>query len=211
MSGLRLGVDLDGVVADFNAGWITRYNRDFGADLHPSMVTTWNSPTVLTHFEDMDSFWAWARQGSSSVFRDLPVYPGAVDTLRTLAATHRVVVVSSKHEWAISDTLAWLGEQRVPTSEVHFVWDKPSVACDVYLEDAPHNLQALASRRAESVVCRMVQPWNAPVGGVRDVASWQEFATLVEALARQTGTLARQGQAAQPAGPGPADAPVPER
>lgn len=201
MSGLRLGVDLDGVVADFNSGWIARYNRDFGAALDPAMVTTWNSPTVLTHFRDMGEFWAWARQGPASVFRDLPVYPEAVATLERLAVDHRVVVVSSKHEWAICDTLAWLGEQRVPAPEVHFVWDKPTVDCDVYLDDAPHNLEALAARRPEAVVCRMVQPWNAPLPGVRDVGSWAEFAALVADLAGQAPQADLDGQAAPAAPP----------
>ena len=39
---LRLGIDMDGVVADFNAGWIERYNRDFDAALHPDHVVGWD-------------------------------------------------------------------------------------------------------------------------------------------------------------------------
>ena len=35
---MRLGIDLDGVVADFNAGWISRYNREFEANLTTDMV-----------------------------------------------------------------------------------------------------------------------------------------------------------------------------
>ena len=30
-SPLRLGIDLDGVIADFNTGWIRLYNQEFGA------------------------------------------------------------------------------------------------------------------------------------------------------------------------------------
>ena len=58
---LRLGIDLDGVVADFNGGWIARYNRDFGADLDASMVREWDGLERLTHFRSMSEFWEWAR------------------------------------------------------------------------------------------------------------------------------------------------------
>ena len=58
---LRLGIDLDGVVADFTTGWIDRYNAEFGDDLRPEEALTWGAPRELTHFASMTEFWQWAR------------------------------------------------------------------------------------------------------------------------------------------------------
>jgi 5'(3')-deoxyribonucleotidase len=193
MRQLRLGIDLDGVIADFNAGWMDRYNRQFERDLHPSQMTAWEAVPDLTHFGDMEAFWAWAREGPASVFRDLPLHEGAVDTLRRLAHRHRVVIVSSKFDWAIPDTLQWIAEHRIPTREIHFVWDKAAVACDVYLEDAPHNLRALVTRRREALVCRMVRPWNRPQPGALDVHDWEGFAAVVAAAGGERGRQAAGG------------------
>jgi 5'(3')-deoxyribonucleotidase len=176
---LRLGIDLDGVVADFNVGWMERYNREFGAQLHHSQVVMWDGLQGLTHFPSMEAFWEWARGGPASIFRDLPIFDGARAALERLAVEHRIVIVSSKFDWAVPDTLAWLAEHRIPAREIHFTWDKPSVPCDVYLEDAPHNLEALVERRPEALVCRLVRPWNMPVEGARDVADWAEFEAAV--------------------------------
>jgi 5'(3')-deoxyribonucleotidase len=176
---LRLGIDLDGVVADFNTGWMKRYNSQFGTDLHHSQVIGWDGLHRLTHFASMDEFWAWAQLGEGSIFRDLPVFDGAVETIAQLATQHRIVIISSKFDWAISDTLAWLSEKRVLAREIHFVWDKTTVPCDVYLEDAPHNLEALVAAHPDALVCRMVRSWNRPVDGATDVESWQQFGELV--------------------------------
>lgn len=179
---LRLGIDLDGVVADFHVGWMERYNAEFGAGLHHSQVVEWDGLERLTHFRSLDEFWAWAQLGDRRIFRDLPVFPGAVEAITELAAEYRIIIVSSKFDWAIPDTLEWLAEHRILAREIHFVWDKTRVPCDVYLEDAPHNLEALVATRPGSVVCRMVQPWNRPVVGAVDVADWSQFARLVRAL-----------------------------
>ncbi|MBA2729510.1 MAG: hypothetical protein H0U48_02015 [Euzebyaceae bacterium] len=176
---MRLGIDLDGVVADFNRGWMDRYNQHFAGELHPDQVLSWDGLVPITHFADMEEFWTWAQDGPASIFRDLPCYEGACDSLRRLSKDHRVVVISSKFDWAIPDTLEWIAEHRVPAREIHFVWDKTAVECDVYLEDAPHNLEALARVRADKVVCRFVRPWNDPVPGTIDVASWEEFVEVV--------------------------------
>jgi 5'(3')-deoxyribonucleotidase len=189
---LRLGIDLDGVVADFNAGWMQRYNREFDAQLDPSQVVMWDGLQRLTHFGSMEDFWSWAQLGTSSIFRDLPLFDGAVETMSELGREHRIVIVSSKFDWAIPDTLAWMSEHRVPAREIHFVWDKTSVPCDVYLEDAPHNLDALVASHPDALVCRMVRPWNQPVAGAVDVADWPAFARAVaeraakHELARET-------------------------
>ena len=53
LPGIRVGIDMDGVLADFNTGWMTRYNAEFGTDLRASMVQQWNGLHTLTHFESM--------------------------------------------------------------------------------------------------------------------------------------------------------------
>ena len=183
LSGLRVGLDMDGVLADFNAGWMARYNSDFGTHLEPSMVIAWEGLYRLTHFGSMSDFWIWAQGDGHSTFRDSPALPGAIEAARRIARSHRLVVVSSKFEWAIPDSMGWLAAHGVPAREVHFLWDKTLAACDVYLDDAPHQLEELRSGLPEATICRMVHPWNAPLPGVLDVHSWDEFEAIVERAA----------------------------
>lgn len=183
---MRLGIDLDGVVADFNAGWIARYNQHFEGALTPDQVMHWDGLVPMTHFADMDEFWSWAREGTSSIFRELPCYEGACPALAALARDHDIVVISSKYDWAIPDTLEWLAEHRFPTREIHFTWEKHTVDCDVYLEDAPHNLELLVRERPDRTTCRFVRPWNTPIEGAVDVHNWDEFAAVVADLHERT-------------------------
>lgn len=178
---LRLGIDLDGVVADFNEGWTRLYNAEFGADLHADDVQMWDAPKLLTHFSSMSKFWRWAATcgDGASLFRVLRTYPGAIDALNALAKRHDIVIVTTKPYYARSDTFAWIGEHRLPTTEVHIVNDKTTVDCDVYLDDGDHNLAALVAAHPTAAVCRYIQPWNCPHPGVIDVGGWPQFDDVV--------------------------------
>ena len=179
---LRLGIDLDGVVADFNAGWIALHNAEFGGSLTPDLVTTWNALHTLGGFDDMEAFWEWARgnEHRPSIFRHLALLPDALETLTTLSADgHHIVIVSTKPDWAIHETMHWLADNAIPTREVHLTFQKAEVECDVYLDDAPHVLAELAEHHPDAVICRFVRPWNDPVVGTVDVTSWPEFHSVV--------------------------------
>lgn len=181
---MRLGIDLDGVVADFNTGWISRYNSDFGADVAFDAVKAWDAIPSLTHFRHMGEFWRWAQDHDGhSLFRHLETYPEAVETLWELArARHEIVILTTKPPWAIHDTYAWLAQHRIPSREVHILDRKWTVDCDIYLEDAPHNLENLVAHRPDRVVTRFVRPWNGPVPGTEEVSDWEGFAKLVRVV-----------------------------
>jgi 5'(3')-deoxyribonucleotidase len=181
---MRLGIDLDGVVTDFDNGWMSRYRDEFGADPRPAHAepgapeVMWNGLHHGTHFPDMAAFWEWVH--SRHVFRHLDPLPGALEGLAKLAGDgHEIVVVSTKPDRAVPDTLHWLADHQVPTREIHFLHDKHLVACDAYLDDSPLVLPRLVAHRPAALVCRMVAPWNEPVAGAVDVADWSEFLGVV--------------------------------
>jgi len=182
MTSLRLGIDLDGVVADFVAGWISRYNQEFEADLTPASVQTWDGLHTLTHFSNKDEFWKWASDhGGGSVFRHLETYEGAIEALHQLAGhSHEIVILTLKPDWAVHDTFAWIADHRLPTREVHILSEKWKVPCDIYLDDSPGQLTRYLEKRPDSLVCRFVRPWNDPIEGVHDVRSWEDFVELAD-------------------------------
>jgi 5'(3')-deoxyribonucleotidase len=178
---MRLGIDLDGVVANFIKGWMLRYNTEFGTHLTEDQVDHWDSAGELTHFEDLADFWQWAGASGHgpSVFRNLEPYPGAIDALCQLATCHDIVILSMKCDWAAADTYSWIGDHHLPTREIHLLRDKWKVDCDIYLDDSPFALQALAKHKSDAIICRYVRPWNEAIPGVVDVAGWDEFLDFV--------------------------------
>lgn len=185
--GIRIGVDLDGVVVDFTSGWVGRYNAEFGADVSVADVTTWNAPAHTTHFGSMSRFWAWARTcgDGRSLFHVLKPYEGALEGLDALVhGGHDLVIITTKPRFAHDDTLEWLLAHEIPAVEVHILDDKAAVECDLYVDDADHNLVAYRAAWPDATIVRWVQPWNDPLEGVTDATSWDEILDLADGLAQ---------------------------
>ena len=51
LSQMRIGVDLDGVVANFTKGWTDQYKIEFGKEIRESEITNWGLSKPLTHFQ----------------------------------------------------------------------------------------------------------------------------------------------------------------
>lgn len=186
---MRLGIDLDGVVADFNAGWMKLHADEFGTELTSDLVDRWDGLHQLGGFENMNEFWRWAQGGESrpSIFRHLEPYPEAIESLNRLRRSgHDIVIVTTKPDWARTDTFRWLADHALPTNEVHLADRKSEVACDVYLDDAPHVLHELVEHRSDRSICRFVRPWNRPVEGTTDIRAWTEFIEHVDELSVKT-------------------------
>ena len=182
LSQMRIGVDLDGVVANFTKGWTEQYKIEFGKEIPESDITNWGLSKPLTHFDTELDFWNWAKDiNGSTIFRNLETYENSVKVLTELSKEgHEVVILSSKPWWSIHDTLMWLGENKIPSREIHFIEDKWKVECDAYIDDAPHQIKNYVREVPDKLILRFVREYNRPVKGSVDIYNWMELTSLLE-------------------------------
>jgi len=192
-----LGVDLDGVCADYTIGF-----RSVAA-------IEWNVPESSLTTEVSWDFAEWGldREGflqlhrasvqDHRMFKDMPAIPGASDSLWRLSdagiwiriVTHRLVT-NWGHQTIVADTVEWLDLRSIPYRDICFLGRKPEVEADAYVEDAPHNVEALRARGNTVIV--FDQPYNRELPGPR-ASTWDEVEAIVaELVTAKGGSFATQ-------------------
>ncbi len=184
-----LGVDLDGVCADYHLGFRDVVAAERGVDpAELERPQQWG----YQHWGVDDEEFARLHRlavAEKRMFRHLPVMNGCPEALWRLSdmgiwiriITHRLYV-NWGHAVTVSDTVNWLDENRVPYRDICFLGDKPQVGADLYVDDAPHNVEAL--RRTGSTTIVFDQPYNQGLEGPR-AANWSELESLVVSLAAE--------------------------
>lgn len=188
-----LGVDLDGVVADFYRGIRPIAAEWLGVPVDSLTPTPgygldeWNLSS-MGDYEDLHRFAVTQRD----LFRNLDPMPGAGPALRRLSQrglririiTHRLYI-KHFHVQAVEQTVAWLEHHGVPYWDLCFMKDKAAVGADLYIEDSPPNVRALRADGHSTIVFR--NSTNVDLEGP-GAATWGEVEVLVaEAQGRPFG------------------------
>jgi 5'(3')-deoxyribonucleotidase len=186
-----LGVDLDGVCADYTEALRRVVAADRGVDVSAlPLERSWDfhewdlSPAEFERIHQVAVL-------EHRVFRTMPAIEGAAETLWRLSdagvwiriITHRLYV-NWGHATAVADTVDWLDAAGIPYRDLCFLGAKPQVEADCYIEDAPHNVASLRASGAYTIV--FDQPYNRAVAGPR-AGSWAEVEDLVGAQVAAAG------------------------
>ena len=188
---LILGVDLDGVCADYTAAF------------RPLVADALNIPEASLPEERSWDFSEWGLSRDkfqdlhhkaveeSRMFRSMPVFENASEVLWRLSdagvwiriITHRLYV-NWGHAIAVTDTVEWLDQARIPYRDICFLGEKPEVEADIYIEDAPHNITSL--RASGNSVIVFDAPYNQELPGPR-VTNWLNCEQAILDLAAEKG------------------------
>ena len=185
------GVDLDGVCGDYTAAFRTVAAEQLGVPEESlPLERTWDFDEWGFGPGDYERIHTVAVL-ERRILRTLPIIEGAAEALWRLSdagvwiriITHRLYVNWS-HATAVTDTVGWLDDARIPYRDICFLGAKPEVEADAYIDDGPHNVRALREHGNDVIV--FDQPYNRDVPGPR-ARNWAEVETLVEQLAAAKG------------------------
>jgi 5'(3')-deoxyribonucleotidase len=154
LKGLILGVDLDGVCADFYgrmreiaAEWFERRLEELTPEV-TYRLAEWGVGSA-EEYESLHRFAVTQRE----LFKTAPMIPGARKHLRLLSdegaririITHRLFIPYF-HKLAVSQTIDWLDQHGIPYWDLCFMRDKEQVGADVYVDDSPDNVERLRGK-----------------------------------------------------------------
>ena len=156
-----LGVDLDGVCADFYAG-VRPIAAEWLGVLEESLTPTpsygfpeWGIDQAPGGYADFHKFAVTQRD----LFTRLVPIAGCPQALRRISKdgvririiTHRLFI-KYFHKQAIAQTIDWLDHHGIPYWDLCFMQEKAAVGADLYIEDSPANVERLRAEGQKTIV-----------------------------------------------------------
>lgn len=180
-----LGVDLDGVCADFYARmreiaaeWLEVGLETLTTDVSYGL-TEWGIRDE-DHYRQLHRFAVTQRD----LFETCAPIKGAATTLRRLSdegyririITHRLFI-NFFHEASVRQTIRWLDKHGIPYRDLCFMGEKDQVGADVYIDDSPGNIAGL--RAAGHFAICFANSANKSIAAPR-ARKWDEVYTLIK-------------------------------
>lgn len=186
MKKIKIGLDLDGVTADYVRYLRSHCAKEFGVD-----ESSIPDPFSYSFYE---SGWGFESEEhfrkvhgeavEAGMYEALEVYEGASGALWHLSdAGYHIRVITSRfvnhgqNGTVIAQTGAWLDKHNIPYRDIVFTGHKTEVDVDFYIDDSPSNITKF--REVGKDVLIFDAPYNQGMGEPR-VDNWKDVVRWVE-------------------------------
>ncbi|NLF89670.1 hypothetical protein GX563_12755 [Candidatus Bathyarchaeota archaeon] len=182
---MKLGFDIDGVIANFTDVLLQTIKQAYGLTLTEKDITSFSLSVVLgiTRAEE-------ARLITDILYKDLPIYPEAKETLERLSREgHSIYLLTGRYAPLRELTQTWLKDNGVPYDELHLLemgkkYQANIEGLDVIVEDSLEEALEWSSRVKTVLVYD--HPYNQSLNVknlTKRVYSWNEIYLEISQLA----------------------------
>lgn len=194
-----LGLDCDGVLADFNSAFIQRVIDVTGKDLFPPRpfaIPCWDYPEHFGYTKaDTTAVWKDIK-ADPGFWSGLNAYPDVVPVIRWLSKLSEydqadVYFITNRMGVAAkAQTEMWLSARGVDSPTVLLSANKGMIAralnLDFYVDDKNENCADVAVNSLKTKTYMLAQPWNTEQPSVPRIASLSQ---MVSDIQRTMGTI----------------------
>ena len=182
---LRIGLDVDGVLYNWEAQARNLLKREFSVDLPIS--SEWDS--IKDSVTEYQWYWLW-NDALYELFTDGEPCSGIKDGVRELSELGDIVIITNTPKRISDARLQWLLDHEIHIDEYHLVdsnSDKSKITplCDVYIDDSHHVALDLFNN-TDKYILLWDRPWNESFYISSDkffrVASWEHAINLCKLL-----------------------------
>lgn len=174
-SGFLIGCDVDSVIADLHAVWLSRYNADYNDTLTVDKLTDWDM-TKFVKPECGPKIEEYLHQ--PDLYDNVPEIEHALWGVSALYRRgHRVVFITSDPSAGASGKIQWLYRHGFVENQNDWIimHDKSLLRCDVLIDDGPRNI---ISTPARAIV--FDQPWNRHLSNYSRAKNWHGVVSLID-------------------------------
>ena len=181
---MKIGLDLDGVVADYHTFFISNVNKRYGKELK---LEDWTDYEFSKSGLPVKKIWEIIHSHArNSGFKYLKPLYGARKGIRVLReAGHTIHVVTHRFDEARLDTLAWLDQYKIEFESLSFTGDKGKIGqilgLDVMIEDSMPKAQDIANHGIRTLLYS--RPWNNSLEEhklIERVSNWNHIGNILK-------------------------------
>lgn len=194
---MRVGLDLDGTCYAFQRTYAYMLRAHHGLDI-PPIEEWWTSWDAQKQWGTKDVHsWMWNEGVKKGLFRYGHMIKDTRVALEQLVTNgHKLVVVTTRPENAVQDTLDWVSLffKDIPLSGLHILSNeapKTTVEWDVLVDDRIQNYQEAWSAGRLAVL--FDQPWNRDAEAFYRARGWKEAVLWIQTLERDEKTIRARG------------------
>jgi uncharacterized HAD superfamily protein len=171
---MKIGIDIDNVIANTFAELIPYFNRFMGKEFTPPEVIE----TMRREKGKMLLYYLSAWRNRAMI--TLSLIDGAAETIRHWHPQHQIKLITSRLPLFNRQTKEWLKKHQIPYHELHHAAERTKYTkakgCAVFIEDNPAECEVLADH------CERVflfnHPWNSHSTAKKNIIRVKDWAEI---------------------------------
>jgi uncharacterized HAD superfamily protein len=180
---VKVGVDLDGVIYNFNSDFLGVLGRVSHSRviIPENPFTTWQWPEKLG-YTAAEEEWAWNyAKGPDGFWRNLPVYPDInVQDLQWLQDEVDLYFITNRPGIYVKDDTEEALCDMLPRNPTVLISKHKGLCCkaldlDYYIDDNMENCRMVQIQSPSTILYMRAQQWNGPIDGVIRTPSFSNF------------------------------------